>query len=47
MEDEHYSHCDGLCYDCDEFSWCDLSPDVKEDTGSQEIRRNQSKTEKI
>lgn len=29
MEDEHYAHCDGLCYDCEEFSWCGLSPDNK------------------
>lgn len=32
MEDDHYAHCDGLCYDCEEFSWCDLSPDVNHET---------------
>lgn len=26
MEDEHYIYCDGLCYDCELFSWCALSP---------------------
>lgn len=25
MED-HYADCDGLCYDCEEFSWCVCSP---------------------
>jgi len=26
MEDEHYTYCDGLCYDCEKFTWCELSP---------------------
>lgn len=29
MEDEHYADCDGLCYDCDHFSYCELSPDSR------------------
>lgn len=29
MEDEHYADCAGLCYECDHFSYCDLSPDTK------------------
>ena len=24
--DDHYSDCDGLCYDCEEFTWCVFSP---------------------
>ena len=32
MEDEHYADCDGLCYDCDHFSYCDLSPDTKSES---------------
>ena len=26
MEEEHYLNCDGLCYDCEEFTWCEFSP---------------------
>lgn len=24
--DEYYTDCDGLCYDCEEFTWCPFSP---------------------
>lgn len=31
MEDEHYADCDGLCYDCTHFEYCELSPAVKDE----------------
>lgn len=30
MKEEHNMDCDGLCYECEAFSWCELSPCVKE-----------------
>jgi len=32
MEEEYHSNCDGLCYDCEAFSWCEFSPSIKEFT---------------
>ena len=27
MKNEYCAYCDKLCYDCDKFTWCELSPE--------------------
>lgn len=27
MNNEYYAYCNKLCYECDEFTWCELSPE--------------------
>ena len=40
MEEEHYADCAGLCYDCDHFSYCDLSPDTSyQDSFEKETKK--------
>lgn len=39
MCNDHYSDCSGMCYDCNEMTYCLLSPLMKEETAGRPVRK--------